>query len=94
MPRKRFDRLTLAALALVLALPVTYLACRKPAPPAPAPARVLTPDQQALRKIAEAAVRRYEALYGHLPLEEWPEQPRATYEHARRYLADLEGAGD
>ena len=32
--KKRFDLFTLAACALCLALPATYLACRKPAPPA------------------------------------------------------------
>jgi hypothetical protein len=32
-PRKRFNPLTLAALALAVALPAAYLACRRAAPP-------------------------------------------------------------
>lgn len=51
-------------------------------------------QRAALRKAAQEAVSRYEALYGHLPREQWPEQPRATYEHARAYLAELDASGE
>jgi hypothetical protein len=59
MPRRRIDPLTFAAVALCLALPVTYLACRSKAPPPAAPAgATLEAEVEALRLERIAAQER------------------------------------
>ena len=96
MKRQRLDHLTVSAVALALLVAVVCVSSRNTPPPVSAPAarRVLTEQEQSLRNIARRAADRYKALHGGLPLEEWPEQPRATYAAARKYLEELEADGD
>jgi hypothetical protein len=51
-------------------------------------------QREQLRKEARETVARHEALYGDLPVEEWPEERhRLGYRLARRILAEMgEGA--
>jgi hypothetical protein len=97
MKSKRRNHLTVSAVALALLASVAHVSWRKATTPptsGPASRRALTEQEQSLRNIAHRAVEHYEALYGGLPLEEWPEQPRATCSTAKKYLEELGTDGD
>ena len=45
-----------------------------------------------LKQTCTETVARYEAMYGELPVEEWPEERhRQTYRNAKRILGEMDG---
>lgn len=77
-------------MAVLLAVPTTCHLSNRLADWAVPP-----PDQrqtESLRRVARDVVERYDRLYGNLPMEEWPEQPRSTYREAKKTLAELKEA--
>jgi hypothetical protein len=45
-----------------------------------------------LKRTSTETVARYEAMYGELPVEEWPsERHRQTHRNAQRILAEMDG---
>ena len=45
-----------------------------------------------LKRTSTETVARYEAMYGELPVEEWPEERhRQTYRNAKRILGEMDG---